>query len=387
MVRAPHYVLVAGEPSGDVLGADLIKALKTKQPHAEFSGVGGQKMISEGLSAWFHIDELSVNGFVAPLMKLPFLIKVLLQVRSRCRSLSPAAFIGIDFNFFNLLLAGLIKKNGTPTVHYVSPSVWAWRQGRIRTIQRRIDLMLTLYPFETAIYEQHGIPVRFVGHPRAAAINVDELARYEQESRARRGLGEADRMIALLPGSRNAEVASMMPIYLDAVRQLQHTAPDLKYRVAAANERRGREIERYVDQAGLSDEVTVEIGDAMGVMAASNVVLVNAGTATLEALLLRKPMLMAYRLGPLTYAVVSRLVTLEHFALPNILAGEAIVDEYLQARASGENLAMGVNRLLLGKHHESLMRRYDQIHQMLIGDLGEDAALPIIALAEGRSLR
>ena len=387
MVRAPHYVLVAGEPSGDVLGADLIKALKTKQPHAAFSGVGGQKMISEGLSAWFHIDELSVNGFVAPLMKLPFLIKVLLQVRSRCRSLSPAAFIGIDFNFFNLLLAGLIKKNGTPTVHYVSPSVWAWRQGRIKTIQRRIDLMLTLYPFETAIYEQHGIPVRFVGHPRAAAINVDELARYEQESRARRGLGEADRMIALLPGSRNAEVASMMPIYLDAVRQLQHTAPDLKYRVAAANERRGREIERYVDQAGLSDEVTVEIGDAMGVMAASNVVLVNAGTATLEALLLRKPMLMAYRLGPLTYAVVSRLVTLEHFALPNILAGEAIVDEYLQARASGENLAMGVNRLLLGKHHESLMRRYDQIHQMLIGDLGEDAALPIIALAEGRSLR
>jgi lipid-A-disaccharide synthase len=387
MVRAPHYVLVAGEPSGDVLGADLIKALKTKQPHAEFSGVGGQKMISEGLSAWFHIDELSVNGFVAPLMKLPFLIKVLLQVRSRCRSLSPAAFIGIDFNFFNLLLAGLIKKNGTPTVHYVSPSVWAWRQGRIKTIQRRIDLMLTLYPFETAIYEQHGIPVRFVGHPRAAAINVDELARYEQESRARRDLGEADRMIALLPGSRNAEVASMMPIYLDAVRQLQHTAPDLKYRVAAANERRGREIERYVDQAGLSDEVTVEIGDAMGVMAASNVVLVNAGTATLEALLLRKPMLMAYRLGPLTYAVVSRLVTLEHFALPNILAGEAIVDEYLQARASGENLAMGVNRLLLGKHHESLMRRYDQIHQMLIGDLGEDAALPIIALAEGRSLR
>lgn len=387
MVRAPHYVLVAGEPSGDVLGADLIRALKTKQPHAEFSGVGGQKMISEGLSAWFHIDELSVNGFVAPLMKLPFLIKVLLQVRSRCRSLSPAAFIGIDFNFFNLLLAGLIKKNGTPTVHYVSPSVWAWRQGRIKTIQRRIDLMLTLYPFETAIYEQHGIPVRFVGHPRAAAINVDELARYEQESRARRGLGEADRMIALLPGSRNAEVASMMPIYLDAVRQLQHTAPDLKYRVAAANERRGREIERYVDQAGLSDEVTVEIGDAMGVMAASNVVLVNAGTATLEALLLRKPMLMAYRLGPLTYAVVSRLVTLEHFALPNILAGEAIVDEYLQARASGENLAMGVNRLLLGKHHESLMRRYDQIHQMLIGDLGEDAALPIIALAEGRSLR
>jgi len=387
MVRAPHYVLVAGEPSGDVLGADLIKALKTKQPHAEFSGVGGQKMISEGLSAWFHIDELSVNGFVAPLMKLPFLIKVLLQVRSRCRSLSPAAFIGIDFNFFNLLLAGLIKKNATPTVHYVSPSVWAWRQGRIKTIQRRIDLMLTLYPFETAIYEQHGIPVRFVGHPRAAAINVDELARYEQESRARRGLGEADRMIALLPGSRNAEVASMMPIYLDAVRQLQHTAPDLKYRVAAANERRGREIERYVDQAGLSDEVTVEIGDAMGVMAASNVVLVNAGTATLEALLLRKPMLMAYRLGPLTYAVVSRLVTLEHFALPNILAGEAIVDEYLQARASGENLAMGVNRLLLGKHHESLMRRYDQIHQMLIGDLGEDAALPIIALAEGRSLR
>jgi lipid-A-disaccharide synthase len=387
MVRAPHYVLVAGEPSGDVLGADLIKALKTKQPHAEFSGVGGQKMISEGLSAWFHIDELSVNGFVAPLMKLPFLIKVLLQVRSRCRSLSPAAFIGIDFNFFNLLLAGLIKKDGTPTVHYVSPSVWAWRQGRIKTIQRRIDLMLTLYPFETAIYEQHGIPVRFVGHPRAAGINVDELARYEQESRARRGLGEADRMIALLPGSRNAEVASMMPIYLDAVRQLQHTAPDLKYRVAAANERRGREIERYVDQAGLSDEVTVEIGDAMGVMAASNVVLVNAGTATLEALLLRKPMLMAYRLGPLTYAVVSRLVTLEHFALPNILAGEAIVDEYLQARASGENLAMGVNRLLLGKHHESLMRRYDQIHQMLIGDLGEDAALPIIALAEGRSLR
>jgi len=168
-----QYVLVAGEPSGDALGADLMMAIRAEQPNAQFSGVGGPLMQAAGLDAWFDIEALSVNGFVAPLLKLPMLISLIWQLRRRCLALRPAAFIGIDFNFFNLLLAGLLKRAQIPTVHYVSPSVWAWRKGRIHSIKRRVDLMLTLYPFETEIYQQFGIPVRFVGHPKAHLIQSD----------------------------------------------------------------------------------------------------------------------------------------------------------------------------------------------------------------------
>lgn len=387
MDKAPHYVLVAGEPSGDVLGAELIKALLSEEPHAQFSGIGGHNMIAAGLRPWFHIDDLSVNGFVAPLMKLPSLLWILWRLQNLCKLKRPSAFVGIDFNFFNLLLAGLVKRHRIPTVHYVSPTVWAWRQGRINTIRRRIDLMLTLYPFETDIYLKHGIPVRFVGHPRAQEIDIEGHQKRDQVARRARGLSDKDRVIALLPGSRRSEIASMMPAYLEAVILLGKTYPDLKFIVAAANDRGCQDISGYIEKQGLSSRVAIEVGDAIGVMAASDAVLVNSGTATLEAMLLRKPMVMAYRLGNLTYQLVSRLVVVEHFALPNILADKPIVEEFMQDQATGENLARALGKLLIDDDREALMRDYTEIHRGLIGDLQQNAARPIIQLAEGKLLK
>ena len=378
-----HYVLVAGEPSGDALGADLITAIRAEQPNAKFSGVGGQLMQAAGLDAWFDIETLSVNGFVGPLLKLPTLISLLLQLRHRCLRLQPAAFIGVDFNFFNLLLAGLLKRAQIPTVHYVSPSVWAWRKGRIHSIKRRVDLMLTLYPFETEIYEQFGIPVRFVGHPKAQLIENDD--RWARNANARTALAIApqEQVIALLPGSRRSEVASMMPAYLEAAKQLLLTR-SVRFLAAAANPARAQEIRDLIQASGATDFIQVEVGNALTVMAASDAVMVNSGTATLEAMLLRKPMVMAYRLGPMTYWLVSRMVGARHFALPNILAGEALVEELIQDAVTGPNLATALERLLDHPEPIKLQVAFDVIHESLKGDLRLQAAQPIIALAASR---
>ena len=378
-----HYVLVAGEPSGDALGADLITAIRAEQPNAKFSGVGGQLMQAAGLDAWFDIETLSVNGFVGPLLKLPTLISLLWQLRHRCLALQPAAFIGVDFNFFNLLLAGLLKRAQIPTVHYVSPSVWAWRKGRIHSIKRRVDLMLTLYPFETEIYEQFGIPVRFVGHPKAQLIENDD--RWARNANARTALAIApqEQVIALLPGSRRSEVASMMPAYLEAAKQLLLTR-SVRFLVAAANPARAQEIRDLIQASGATDFIQVEVGNALTVMAASDAVMVNSGTATLEAMLLRKPMVMAYRLGPMTYWLVSRMVGARHFALPNILAGEALVEELIQDKVTGPNLATALERLLDHPEPIKLQVAFDVIHESLKGDLRLQAAQPIIALAASR---
>ena len=378
-----HNVLVAGEPSGDALGADLITAIRAEQPNAKFSGVGGQLMQAAGLDAWFDIEALSVNGFVGPLLKLPTLISLLLQLRHRCLRLQPAAFIGVDFNFFNLLLAGLLKRAQIPTVHYVSPSVWAWRKGRIHSIKRRVDLMLTLYPFETEIYEQFGIPVRFVGHPKAQLIENDD--RWARNANARTALAIApqEQVIALLPGSRRSEVASMMPAYLEAAKQLLLTR-SVRFLAAAANPARAQEIRDLIQASGATDFIQVEVGNALTVMAASDAVMVNSGTATLEAMLLRKPMVMAYRLGPMTYWLVSRMVGARHFALPNILAGEALVEELIQDEVTGPNLATALERLLDHPEPIKLQVAFDVIHESLKGDLRLQAAQPIIALAASR---
>jgi len=248
-------------------------------------------------------------------------------------------------------------------------------------------LMLTLYPFETDIYLKHGIPVRFVGHPRAQEIDIEGHQKRDQVARRARGLSDKDRVIALLPGSRRSEIASMMPAYLEAVILLGKTYPDLKFIVAAANDRGCQDISGYIEKQGLSSRVAIEVGDAIGVMAASDAVLVNSGTATLEAMLLRKPMVMAYRLGNLTYQLVSRLVVVEHFALPNILADKPIVEEFMQDQATGENLARALGKLLIDDDREALMRDYTEIHRGLIGDLQQNAARPIIQLAEGKLLK
>lgn len=371
--------MLAGEASGDNLGASLIAGIKSQNPGAQCIGVGGQKMAEQGFDSWFDMTELSVNGFVDPLLRLPQFIKLLFQTRNRVVAANASCFVGIDFNFFNLLLAGLLKKKGIRTVHYVSPTVWAWRGGRVKSIAKKIDLMLTLYPFETEIYEKNNVKAVFVGHPRADEIGLDEGDQGKLAARAELGFEEDDRVIAMLPGSRRREVQLSGPDFFEAAHQLVRMNRKTRFVVPAANQKRKEQIEELVLKQSESLRVKVVLGKSQLAMQAADVVLANSGTATLEAMLLKKPLVMSYRLPPLTYAVVSRMVTTEYFALPNILSGRRLVEELIQDDATADALAAAVNRLV-DRDQSELIAIYHEIHHTLRQDAGTSAAKAILEL-------
>jgi lipid-A-disaccharide synthase len=381
MTKAPLIAMLAGEASGDNLGASLMRGLRDIEPNARFIGVGGPRMAEEGFNSWLDINELSVNGFVDPILRLPSLLKILLQTRDQIVAAKPACFVGIDFNFFNLLLAGMLKKRGIRTVHYVSPTVWAWRQGRVKSIAKKIDLMLTLYPFEVDVYHQNGVAAQFVGHPKADEIGLDEGSSGKTGARESFGLAEQDRVIALLPGSRSSEVKLSGPDFVGAALELTRMNRNIRFLVPAANEKRKLQIEEMVvAHEGLLN-VKVVLGQSKLVMQAADVVLVNSGTATLEAMLLKKPFVMSYRLGSITYWLVSRLVRTPYFALPNILAGRPLVEELIQDAATPEALALAVDRLI-DRDHAELMAAFDAIHRMLRCNGGAQAAQAILAFIQ-----
>lgn len=372
--------LLAGETSGDNLGAPLIREIKKTVPNARFVGVGGPLMIAEGMDSWFDIDRLSVNGFIDPIRRLPELLGIFLSVRSRLLSSPPDCFVGIDFNFFNLLLDGQIRKRGIKTVHYVSPTVWAWRSGRIKGISRNVDLMLTLYPFETAIYEEHGIGVRFVGHPKAHEFAVNEGADNKMKARQLFGYDDGDEIVAILPGSRSSEVGYSAPDFFAAAELIALDKPECRFIVPAANFKRKLQIDKLIEESELHVDIQVVEGMSREVMTASDVVLVNSGTATLEAMLLKKPMVMAYRLGALTYYVVSRLVKTQYFALPNILAGKQLVPELMQNAATPVALSRELLKLFDPVVQKDLAISFDAIHRNLQKNSGGEAADAILEL-------
>ena len=381
--------LVAGELSGDNLGAPLILAIKQVYPKAKFVGIGGPQMIAAGLESWTDIEDLSVNGFVDPIRRLPSLLRILLGTRDRITQIAPDCFIGIDFNFFNGLLEGMVKKRGMKTVHYVSPSVWAWRRGRIKSLRRNLDLMLTLYPFETQIYRDNGINVEFVGHPKADEIS--EVQRIDAKAEARKKLDlrfeaaiQVPPVIAMLPGSRGSEVKLSAPGFLMAAQIISEQKPGSCFIIPAANQKRHAQMARLIKQHAPQLQIKLVMGESQTAMLAADAVLVNSGTATLEAMLLRRPMVMSYRLGSLTYAVVSRIVSIKHFALPNILANEKIVPEYLQSNATPEALANALLELLEDNEHPELMKRFARIHADLKRSSGEVAARAILTLCDKR---
>lgn len=379
--------LVAGELSGDNLGAPLILAIKQVYPKAKFVGIGGPRMIAAGLESWTDIEDLSVNGFVDPIRRLPSLLRTLLGTRDRITQIAPDCFIGIDFNFFNGLLEGMVKKRGIKTVHYVSPSVWAWRKGRIKSLRRNLDLMLTLYPFETQIYRDNGIKVEFVGHPKADEIS--EVQRIDAKAEARKKLDlrfeeaiQVPPVIAMLPGSRGSEVKLSAPDFLMTAQIVSEQKPGSCFIIPAANQKRYAQIAGLIKQHAPQLHIKLVMGESQTAMLAADAVLVNSGTATLEAMLLRRPMVMSYRLGSLTYAVVSRIVSIKHFALPNILANEKIVPEYLQSNATPEALANALLELLEDDEHPELMKRFARIHADLKRSSGEVAATAILTLCD-----
>ncbi len=378
--------MVAGEASGDMLGADLMVAIKQLHPNALFEGIGGEKMKAEGFSSFFPMDRLSVMGLVEPLKRLPELLRIRRYLREHFLENPPDVFIGIDSPDFNLGLEIPLKKAGITTVHYVSPSVWAWRQGRIKKIARAADLTLTLFPFEAEFYRQHNVPVAFVGHSLADRIPLEPD---QKAARERLGLPSRGEIVALLPGSRGGEVELMGRLFIDAAVECLKRRPDLRFLIPAANAERRKQIEEALRRASEArgSVLPIHVYDKHGqdVMLAADVVLVASGTTTLEAMLLKRPMVVAYKMAPLSFKIISRLVKIRYVALPNLLADQPLVPELLQDVATSEALAAEVLRYFeqpnVAKAQKDVFLR---IHQQLRKGASEQAANAVLDLIDQR---
>ncbi|AVE07546.1 lipid-A-disaccharide synthase [Pseudomonas palleroniana] len=367
-----RIALVAGEASGDILGAGLMRALKAQHPAVEFIGVGGPLMQAEGLTSYFPMERLSVMGLVEVLGRLRELLarrKLLIQTLIEEK---PDVFIGIDAPDFTLNIELKLRQAGIKTVHYVSPSVWAWRQKRVLKIREGCDLMLTLLPFEARFYEEKGVPVRFVGHTLADTIPLQA-----DRAAARAELGLADGpLVALMPGSRGGEVGRLGALFFDAAERLMVLKPGVRFVLPCASPQRRTQIEALLDGRNLS--LTLLDGQSHLALAACDAVLIASGTATLEALLYKRPMVVAYRLAPLTFWILKRMVKSPYISLPNLLAQRLLVPELLQDDATPEALAQTVLPLIEGGEEQT--RGFDDIHRTLRRDASNQAADAVLTL-------
>ena len=359
-----RIAIVAGEASGDLLGAALIRALKARWPDAGFHGIAGPKMQAEGARSLYPMETLAVRGYVEVLRSLREILAIRRGIARALLEDPPDLFIGIDAPDFNLGLEAKLKAAGIPTVHYVSPSVWAWRPERIHGIGRSVDRMLVMFPFEAPLYEKAGIPVSYVGHPLADAM---PLAPDRDEARAQLRLGSATVPVALLPGSRMSELEMHADLLIDTATELARTRPELRFFVPLAT----RETREYFEAriyARQARELPLEMlfGHARLALHAAEAAVVASGTATLEAALARCPMVITYRLHPISYRMFMRRRILPYVGLPNILAGEFIVPELLQADATPANLAQALGNWLDSKPaREGVQDRFARLHASL----------------------
>lgn len=379
--------MLAGEASGDILGAGLIAALQKRFETVEVVGIAGPRMQALGARSLFPMERLSVMGLVEPLKRLPELLRIRRNLRLHFLENRPDVFIGIDSPDFNLGLEEALKAAGIPTVHYVSPSVWAWRQGRIKKIARAVDHMLTLLPFEADFYREHEVPVTFVGHPLADEIPLEvDVA----GARKKLALSRADRVVALLPGSRGGEVRLLGPLFLQAANWCHQRRPELKFVLPAANAERRQQIETQLAEMSGAENlpVTVLDGDSQTALAAADAVLIASGTATLETMLMGKPMVVAYKMAALSYAIFSRMLHTPWVSLPNLLAQKELVPEILQDDATPEALGAAILRYfddpLL---HDQLQRDFSELHQQLRRNASEKAAEAICRVLEAQAAK
>jgi lipid-A-disaccharide synthase len=375
MSRPIRVALVAGEASGDILGCGLMQAIKQRHPDAEFIGVGGARMEAEGLKSFFPMERLAVMGLVEVLGRLFELLRRRRQLARELIAAKPDVFIGIDAPDFNLGLELKLRRAGIKTVHYVSPSVWAWRQKRVLKIREACDLMLTLFPFEAQFYDEHQVPVRFVGHPLADAIpqQADRAA-----AREALDLPQDEPVVALMPGSRGGEVARLGELFLDAAIRLRALRPGIRFLLPCATPERREQLEQML--AGRDLPLTLLNGRSHEALAACDAVLIASGTATLEALLYKRPMVVAYRVAPLTYRILKRLVKSPYISLPNLLAERLLVPELIQDAATPEALAQAVAPLIDGGQVQT--EGFDLIHRALRRDASVSAADAVLKLAE-----
>ena len=336
--------LVAGESSGDLLAAGLIRALRERVADASFEGVAGPAMVAAGCEQWEPAESLAVMGLVEPLAHIPRLLRLRKALVERWQVSPPDVFVGIDAPDFNLGLEKKLRKSGIKTVHYVSPSVWAWRPGRIQTVREAADRVLCILPFEKVLYDEHGIDAVFVGHPKADSTPavVDSLA-----AREKLGVGTGE-VVAVLPGSRRGEVARLGAIFADAAKRLAAARPGIQFVTPVATPALRALIEQQLEDAGIAKHFLLTDGDSETAMIAADVVLLASGTAALESALLGKATIAAYRLAPMTYAIAKglRLVKLQYYTLPNLLTETPLVPEFIQQDAQPSALAAAVNGML-----------------------------------------
>ncbi|MCF5706808.1 lipid-A-disaccharide synthase [Pseudomonas syringae] len=373
MARLLRIALVAGEASGDILGSGLMRAIKARHPDVQFIGVGGPLMEAEGMQSYFPMERLSVMGLVEVLGRLRELLarrKLLVQTLINEQ---PDVFIGIDAPDFTLNIELQLRRAGIKTVHYVSPSVWAWRQKRVLKIREGCDLMLTLLPFEARFYEEKGVPVRFVGHPLADTIPLEsDRAAARSELRLP---GEGP-VVALMPGSRGGEVGRLGALFFDAAQLLLAQRPTMRFVLPCASPQRRAQIEELLQGRDLP--VTLLDGQSHVALAACDAVLIASGTATLEALLYKRPMVVAYRLAPVTFWILKRLVKSPYVSLPNLLAQRLLVPELLQDAATPEALAQTLLPLI--DQGQAQTQGFDEIHRTLRRDASNQAADAVLSL-------
>ncbi|GAA3535146.1 lipid-A-disaccharide synthase [Zobellella aerophila] len=369
--------LIAGEVSGDTLGAGLVREIRSQYPDAIFEGIAGPQMVAAGCTALFEMDELAVMGVVEVLGRLPRILSIRRQIIRHFIDNPPDVFVGIDAPDFNLGVEHKLKKAGIRTIHYVSPSVWAWRQNRIHKIKAATDLVLAFLPFEKAFYDRFDAPCRFIGHTLADQVPLlpDTLG-----ARLRLGLKPDAKYLALLPGSRHAEVTLLSPVYLEACKQLKVRHPELEFVVPLVNAKRREEFLKIKSQVAPTLEMTLVEGQGRAVMAASDVVLLASGTATLEAMLAKKPMVVGYKLKDFSYWLAERLVKTPYISLPNLLADQTLVAELVQHECTPGHIVDEIGKLLEHDNSE-LIAHFTQLHKQIRCTADEQAARAVLELA------
>ncbi|WP_150137544.1 lipid-A-disaccharide synthase [Candidatus Enterovibrio escicola] len=368
--------IVAGEISGDILGAGFIKEVKEHYPDTEFVGIGGSKMKEFGCEVLFNMEELSVMGIVEVLGRLPLLLRIKRKLVEYFVANPPDVFVGIDSPDFNLRLEKSLKDKGIKTVHYVSPSVWAWRQERIFSIAKATDLVLALLPFEKEFYDKFNVSCDFVGHPMA-----DNIPLYSDKTAARNllGLDQTKSYLAVLPGSRYGEMKLLAPIFIETCRRLKRRYPDLCFIVALVNEKLGDQFKQVCQVIAPELEFVLVEDTARSVITASDCTLLASGTVALECMLVKRPMVVGYKMNTITAWLARRMVKINFVSLPNILAGRELVPERIQESCTPDILANDVTHFLSSDNSE-LMSKFTQLHEIIRCDSDKLSARAVLNL-------
>ncbi|HAT7796689.1 TPA: lipid-A-disaccharide synthase [Legionella pneumophila] len=379
MKRLIRIAMVAGELSGDLLGAGVIRELKQHLTNVEFMGVGGPQMLKEGFHSLIDISELAVMGISDVLRRYPQLYFIREKLLREWTINPPDVFIGIDYPDFNLSVETRLKKQNIKTIHLVSPKVWAWRQKRVHLIKKAVDLVLTLFPFEESFYRQYGVPAQFIGHPLADLIEINPN---NAALRKKYNYQPNDTILAALPGSRVGEIKYMGPLFLEVMQRIAVAMPHVHFIVPIACQELYPVFFKQFQARYSQLKIKIIKGNAREAMAISDVVLTKSGTATLEAMLLKRPMVVAFKWSKFTHAIIAPQVKIPYVALPNLLASQKLVPEFVQKKATADCITESVLNLLASPNQSNLIKQFTDIHHTLRQNANEKAALSILRILE-----